>query len=256
MIKHMLITCDLGNSQIKIGIYENNVQLNFGMFPSNQDSFKGNILSLIYQINRRADEVDDAIVASVVPNLTPILMADLKSIINKDPILIDAYNIKGIELNHINKDEVGADLLVMSAYAYQKYQKDIILISFGTCTVFVHITSDGELRHCIICPGFDAMASTLYKNAAKLPEIQLSKNDSFLQKDTVGAMKVGIYDGYIGMCKYLLENMKNEINDDSTVVACGGYANDVANYLDGVEHIEPDYVTSGLNFLYNTYYHE
>lgn len=250
----MLITCDLGNTQIKIGIYENGIQLNFGMFPTDQDDYKGDILALLYKINRREDEVDASIVSSVVPSKTNVLVDNLKVITSKDPIVIDGNNIKGINLNYINKDEVGADLLVMSAYAYQTYKKELIVISFGTCTVFTHITSDGELKHCIISLGFDTLASTLYKNAAKLPEFELTKNDSFLQSDTLGAMKVGIYDGYIGMCKYLLENMKKEINKDVTVVACGGFANNVVNYINDIDYVEPDYVTSGLNYLYRSFY--
>ena len=84
----------------------------------------------------------------------------------------------------------------MSAYAYNMLHRDIIIVSIGTATAISHINKDGQYKHCIIAPGFDKMAQTLWGNAAQLPEFNLEKKEKMLKKGiknfTTKAMVIGI----------------------------------------------------------------
>ena len=73
---------------------------------------------------------------------------------------------------------------------------------------------------------------------------------------TLDAMNVGIYNGYIGMLKYLIHGLKTEINEDLYIVACGGLGKMIAPYISEFDEYDPDFVTKGLNYICQRYEHE
>ena len=122
-----------------------------------------------------------------------------------------------------------------------------------TYTVICNVNNKGEFEHCIIAPGFSKLSETLWKNAAQLPEFQLKHSDTYLANNTIDAMNVGIYKGYIGMLTSLIEGISNEIGEDMYVVGCGGLGKMVAPYIDLFDEYDPDFVTKGLNYIGQRY---
>ena len=123
----------------------------------------------------------------------------------------------------------------------------------GTATVISHVTKDGVFRHCIIAPGFGKIAETLWGNAAKLPEFEMKRTRTFLADNTIDAMNIGIYQGYIGSLRYLLAGLRNELHAKPRIVACGGFGKEVVKDIREVEYYEADMVSSGLNYIYERY---
>jgi len=249
----MLLTCDLGNTNIKLAIYDNDNLIAFTMLDSKLIDFKSFIRSFLYKNNIREDQVDDSIMASVVPNLSETMYIALGELTHKKPFVINSKFHPGIEVASQVKDEVGADLLVISAYVHQKLLKDAIIVSMGTATVLVHVSADGLARHFIIAPGYAYLAESLYKKAAKLPEFEPVKQKSFLATDNVGAMSIGVIDGYVGMVRYLLAGLKGQTNPNAQVVGCGGMGKPIAKYITELNYYDPDLVTKGLQFIYKRY---
>ena len=66
-------------------------------------------------------------------------------------------------------------------------------------------------------------------------------------------MNVGIYNGYIGMLTALIKGMKWELNEDLYVVGCGGQGKMIAPYINVINVYDPDFVTKGLNYIYEKY---
>ena len=249
----MLLTVDIGNTNIKLAVFDNNERITFDMLDSTLIDFRSFILSFLYKANIRETQIDDSILSSVVPSLTEPVVQALKEITNKEPFIIDNKNHYGIEISEKITDEVGSDLLVAGAYSYQMYNKELILVSLGTATVFAHISIDGKFSSCIIAPGFESYVKSLYEKAEKLPEFTPEKNNTFLSTSTVSAMNVGAYDGFIGMVKYLLIGMKTELGSTPMIVGCGGVGKNVAPYITDLDTYNADLVTEGLNFIYNRY---
>ncbi|MBR2577487.1 MAG: type III pantothenate kinase, partial [Erysipelotrichaceae bacterium] len=152
-----------------------------------------------------------------------------------------------------NVDEMGSDLLVMCAYAYHIFLDELLVISIGTATVVSHVTKDGVFKHCVIAPGIGKLAETLWGNAAKLPEFEINRTRSFLANTTIDAMNVGVYQGFVGMLRYILVGLRSELGTRPKVIACGGFGKLVIEDVREVEYYEPDMVTVGLNYIYNRY---
>ena len=71
--------------------------------------------------------------------------------------------------------------------------------------------------------------------------------------NTVDAMNVGIYHGYIGMLKSLVEGIKSEIGEEVYIIGCGGLGKKIAPYLHIFDEYDPDFVTKGLNYIAQRY---
>lgn len=251
----MLLTVDLGNTSVKFSIFDDDKQLAFLYQDTAYTNFKGVLLQFIYKASLRENQIDKAILSCVVPKVYDTIYEELESIVGKGNVIdITPNDDYGIVLNIPNPMEVGDDLLVMASYAYNLYHREMIVVSIGTCTVLSHITADGEFKHCIIAPGFSKIAETLWKNAAQLPEFDLEHKGTFLANTTLDAMNVGIYEGYIGMLRHLIQGMANEIGKDVHVIACGGLGKKVVDYIPEIEEYDPDFVTKGLQYIYKRFY--
>ncbi|MBR5340301.1 MAG: type III pantothenate kinase [Erysipelotrichaceae bacterium] len=253
----MLLTVDLGNTSTKLGLFDGDKQIAFLCADGVYDNYRSLILSFIYKANLREDAIDRAILSCVVPRVYDNIFDALASIVGERNIIdiIPQMNY-GIKLAMPNPQDTGDDLIVMCAYAYNLYHREMLIVSMGTATVICHVTKNGEFKHCIIAPGFSKIAETLWKNAALLPEFELKHLDTYLADNTIDAMNVGIYQGYIGMLKSLIAGISREIGEDLYIIGCGGLGKKVAPYVGVFNEYDPDFVTKGLNYIYQRYFND
>ena len=250
----MLLTVDLGNTSVKFGVFENNKQVAFVCYDGTYDNYRSLILQFLFKAGLREDDIDKAILSCVVPRLYNDIFLALASIVGEKNILdINPRKNYGINIGVANPDEVGDDIIVMCAYAYNLYHRELLVVSMGTCTVINHVDAGGSFKHCIIAPGFSKMAETLWKNAAQLPEFDLTFKGTYLVDTTIDAMNVGIYNGYLGMVSSLIKGVKVELRRDPYVIGCGGLGKMAAPYIQEFNEYDPDFVTKGLNFIYERY---
>lgn len=250
----MLLTVDLGNTSLKLGVFDEDKLVAFACFDEQVNDYRNLILSFLFKSNLRQDDIKDAIYSCVVPAVYEKMYVALSSIVTGRVIDIVQNKDYGIKLAVPSPDEVGDDLVVMSAYSYHLHPKEHILVSLGTCTVVIHITDKGEFKHCIIAPGFSSFGQAIWKSSAMLPEFEVSKKNSFLANTTVDAMNVGTYSGFIGMAAFLVAGLKKDIgNENCPVYGCGGQGKQVISYISFFDDYDPDLVTKGLNYIYNKY---
>ena len=250
----MLLTIDLGNTSTKLGLFNGDQQISFLCADGISDNYRSLIMSFIYKANLREDDIDKAILSCVVPSSYDNIYDALASIVGESNIVdINPSKFYGIKLAMPSPQDTGDDLIVMCSYAYNLHHRELLVVSMGTATVLCHVTKEGEFKHCIIAPGFSKIAETLWKNAAQLPEFELKPTNTFLADNTIDAMNVGIYQGYIGMLKSLIMGIENEVGERLYTIGCGGLGKNVAPYIDLFDEYDPDYVTKGLNYICQRY---
>lgn len=249
----MLLTIDLGNTSIKLGVFDDDNLVTFSCFDTYQEDYRSMFLSFLFKANLRTDDIEKAIFSCTVPSLWNKVIMALQGIVKDRIIDINPNDNYGISFDVPNPQEIGDDIIVMCAYAYNMLHKDILLVSIGTCTAISYVDKDGVFKNCIIAPGFDKMAETLWENAAQLPEFNLIKKDTFKANTTIDAMNVGIYNGYIGMLSYLINGLKTELKADPYIIACGGLCKKVVPYVNFFNAYDSDFVTKGLNYIATRY---
>ncbi|MBQ4650530.1 MAG: type III pantothenate kinase, partial [Firmicutes bacterium] len=91
-----------------------------------------------------------------------------------------------------------------------------------------------------------------WQQAAKLPEIEISKPESILGKNTDTSMRAGVVYGYIGSTEYIIRKMKAEIGrNDIKVYATGGLGRVIYNETDMIDHYDPDLAFKGMKIIYD-----
>lgn len=165
-----------------------------------------------------------ALCSSVVPKA----FNKLKNLLSKKNIRLNEIKDKNINLPikiKIDKPkQVGSDRVVNSIAAFRIYKKNSIIIDFGTATTFDVIIKNIYVGG-MITPGINLSLKVLKEATAKLPLIKLKKTNKYIGKDTVSAMNNGMYWGYIGLIKELVQKIIKETKKKYLVIFTGGLAN-------------------------------
>ena len=161
-------------------------------------------------------------------NVVPKAFNKLRNLLSKKNIRLNEIKDKNINLPikiKIDKPkQVGSDRVVNSIAAFKIYKKNSIIIDFGTATTFDVIIKNIYVGG-MITPGINLSLKVLKEATAKLPLIKLKKTNKYIGKDTISAMNNGMYWGYIGLIKELVQKIIKETKKKYLVIFTGGLAN-------------------------------
>ena len=195
--------------------------------------------------------VDGVVIGSVVPEANFNLLTFSRRYCRTDPVIVGE---KGVELGTKalvdRPEEVGADRLVNTVAAHNRYKGPLIVVDFGTATTFDVVDRDGNYCGGVIAPGINLSLAALHMAAAKLPSVRIGRTDRVIGTDTVSCMQSGIYWGYIGLTEGLVARIKTEFGAAMRVIGTGGLAPLFAGATEAIDTVDPDLVLWGLRLIY------
>ena len=251
----MILTVDVGNTNITFGIY-NKVKLEatFRMTTKQvrtSDEYGVEILNLLERNNIRVEDVKGAIIASVVPNVMHSLSGAIKRYLKQNPLVVGPGIKTGIRIASANPAEVGADRIVDAVGAFAKYGGPVLVIDFGTATTYDLISEEGVFSVGITAPGIRISAKALWEDTAKLPEIEIVKPKTILATDTITSMQAGLVYGQIGQTEYIIRQVKKESGlTEMKVVATGGLGSIISGETDLIDVYDRQLTLDGLRLIY------
>ena len=137
----MLLVVDAGNTNTVFAVYEGENSRGIWRCGSNPrrtaDEYAVWLIDLMALHGLMQNDIRDSIVSSVVPESNFNITELCQRYFNSNPIFIgtdDCY--LGIEVLIDRPEQVGADRLVNTVAAHEKYQGNLIVIDFGTATTF------------------------------------------------------------------------------------------------------------------------
>ncbi len=142
--------------------------------------------------------------------------------------------------------QVGADRLVNTAGAHDRYGGDLIVVDFGTATTFDVVDTDGAYVGGVIAPGVNLSLKALHDAAAALPFIDVTRPAHVVGTNTVACMQSGIYWGYVGLVEGLCARIRAERARPMTVIGTGGLSTLFAQGTDVLQKIDTDLTIHGL----------
>ena len=251
----MLLALDAGNTNITIGVFEGEefkgIYRLTTKIPRTSDEFGLLIVDLIKQCGATPDDIDDVIIASVVPNIMYSLTSSIIKYFNCNPIEVKSGIKTGLKIATTNPKELGADRIVDAVAAIELYGGPIIVVDFGTATTFDLVSGDGTFVAAVTSPGIRTSAEALFKGAAKLPEVEIRKPDTILAKDTITSMQAGLFYGWLGQTEYIIKKLKEESGyTDVKVVATGGLGKLFSKESKEIEIYNPRLTLYGLKYVY------
>jgi len=97
------------------------------------------------------------------------------------------------------------------------------------------------------------MTDYLHEKTALLPKIKIREVQSAIGKSTEHAMLVGAVQGYRGLVRELIGELKRELRVKKLpVVATGGYAKLIAAKLPEISAVAPDLTLEGLRLVFQS----
>ena len=251
----MLLAIDAGNTNVTCGLYDKRALVTTFRLGSHHrstaDEWGVVIKALLRDQGYGETPVRDAIVASVVPPLTPILQAALKHYFKVDPLIVGPGTKTGLPVRIENPHEVGADRIVNAVAAVAKYGKPVIIVDFGTATTFDAVSAKGEYLGGAIAPGIGISAEALFTRTSKLPRVEIRKPAHVIGRSTVEAMQSGLYYGYAGLCDRLIAEMIATYRPAKPrVIATGGLAAAFAEESKFIDAVDENLTLDGLRLLW------
>ena len=249
----MILTVDVGNTQIEIGIFRQDELLKSWRISTGIDRTEDEYMTFFHHFlvmeGISYKEINGIALSSVVPNQTFIFEKMFRKYFKIKALIVDHTVNLGIKILYSNPAAVGADRLCNAVAAYQRYKQSVIIIDFGTATTFDVVNSSAEYLGGIIAPGLETTAWALYQRAVKLPKISLEFPPHTIGRSTEQSMQSGIMLGAVRMIDGLLNDIVRELGEKPKVIATGGLARLVQPKTKMIEAYFPHLVLEGLNMI-------
>jgi len=245
----MLLAVDIGNSNIKFGVYDGEI-LTFKLsIPTIRDISSTGLIKVVG--TKIAQPVTAAIVSSVVPEVESAMGEFLAVHYGVVAVFVENEADFGLAIKYEPLAEVGTDRLVNTFSAVAKYGAPCIVCSFGTALTIDVVNKYKVLTGGLIAPGMNTLAAALKTTTSKLPEVKIQKPAELIQRTTAGSIQSGIVYGYFGLVEELLKRVKAEIGDSPKVVATGGFALLIRENTTQIDIIDENLLLDGLRLLHS-----
>ncbi|MDJ0942066.1 MAG: type III pantothenate kinase [Kiloniellales bacterium] len=248
----MLLVIDQGNTNAVFAVYEGERQRGKWRASTDAKRTADEYAVWLAQLMALRDlvltDIEEAVIASVVPAATHNLVKLCRTYIGTEPLVVGQPEVDlGIP---VRAQQVGADRLVNALAAFERYGGPLIVIDFGTATTFDIVGEDGGYEGGVIAPAAEHSVDALYRMAAQLPRVAIEPPEQVIGRATVPAMKSGVYWGYVGLIEGLVARIKAEYGKPMKVVATGGLAPVYAEATEAIEVTEPDLTLRGLILIH------
>jgi len=248
----MLLAIDIGNTNTVFAVFKGAEIVESWRIQTDAMRSEDEYAVLFNQLFMMSDLVGKAfapvIISSVVPEANRTIAKFCEKFIGALPVFVtkDMVDIAAL----IDRpDDIGADRLVNAAAVKAHYKTPAVVVDFGTATTFDVVDADGNYAGGVIAPGINLSMAALHQAASKLPKISVKRPDHAIGKDTVSAMRAGVYWGYLGLVDRILSEIKAEIGDDVYVIATGGLAPLFAKDNDAIDNVDGDLTLKGLYLI-------
>lgn len=250
----MLLALDIGNTSIHIGLFEGDeiahtwrIGVESEKLP---DEYGVLLMNLLSTAGIRASEIHACIVGCDVPPLIPTFEQVCKKYFRIEPMIVGHGLRTGVRILYDNPKQLGADRIIDAVAAIKLYGPPVIVVDFGTATVFDAVNEQGDYLGGAIAPGIGIASEALFSRAAMLYRVQLERPPVAIGKNTIHAMQSGILFGYVGLVEGLVRRFKSELTGSPKVIATGGLAAVIARETDCIDVINGDLTLTGLRLIY------
>ncbi len=250
----MLLTIDIGNTNITLGLY-NGKELGprwrlATAYDHMPDEYGLQLLGLLEHAGHKPQDVSGICMASVVPPITSKIIEACKRYLGIDPLVVDAGVKTGIRVRYEDPRAVGADRIVDAVAVVQLYGTPACVVDFGTATTFDAISKNGDYLGGAIAPGIGIAAEALFQRTAKLPRVDLQKPPSVIGRNTVHSMQSGLLYGYVSLVEGMVARFREELGQEMKVIATGGLADIVAQETRVIQQVAPWLTLDGLQMIW------
>jgi type III pantothenate kinase len=245
----VLLAVDVGNTQTVLGLYPDGALTEHWRLATERSSTADELGVLLGGL-LDLDAVEGICLASTVP----VLVREWELLASKwadAPLLVVGPGVKtGIRIRYDDPREVGADRIVNSVAAKERYGAPVVVVDFGTSTNFDVVSPEGEYVGGVIAPGIEISMDALFARAARLVKVDYAAPPTVIGKTTVGGLQSGLVYGFAGQVDGIVARIREELGAEAPAVATGGLADLVAPHSSTIGRIDPFLTLDGLRMVW------
>ncbi len=248
----MLLTIDIGNTTILIGVFDRK-KLAEHLALSTDREKTSDEYGILLSARINPEKIKGVVISSVVPPLLETFEKMSKQYFHLLPLVVGPGIKTGLTIKYDYPQELGADRIVNAVAVRYLYGGPAIIVDFGTATTFCALSEKGEYLGGAIAPGIGISVEALFEKTALLPRIELIKPRRMIGKNTVESMQSGLIYGFAELVDGIVRRMKKELAKElakeAKVIATGGWANLVAPESRTIDEVDPLLTLKGLRII-------
>ena len=251
----MLLAVDIGNTNIVFGCVNDKDEIVVSeRISTNHSTTAAEYAVLIKNIlemnNFSCDDIDDAIMSSVVPSVTSTVKEAIHKFFGVDRMIAGPGVKTGLNILIDNPRQLGSDQAVDAVAAINSYPVPLIIIDMGTATTVSVVDSNKNYLGGLIMTGMRVATDALIQRTAQLPKIDFELPPSIIGTNTIDCMKNGAL--YSNACALdgIIERIEEQLGEKCTAVATGGLAELVVPLCRKKINLDKDLLVKGLTIIY------
>ena len=197
-------------------------------------------------------ECTGSIIASVVPQLTPVVCEAAERCTGCRALLVGPGLKSGLNIRMDDPTELGGDLVAAAVAALERFPLPCILVDMGAATAVGVLDAKGSYIGGLICPGLTMGLKSLSRDASQLSDISLLPPKRLIGRNTRESMLSGVIFGAAAMLDGLIERIEAELGERASVVVTGDGAEEIVHdcRCGGRIVVDGDLVMRGLWRIY------
>lgn len=236
----MNLIIDVGNTLIKLAVFENNTLI------SKVKSSKKQFFSNFQKITEKYKNINYVIISSV---------GDF----SEDEILFIQKKYQTIILTHQTKvpfkneyktpKTLGVDrIALVSAAAVQYPIKNVLIIDVGSCITYDFLNAKNEYLGGAISPGIELRYKSLHNYTDKLPLLKSKTPNNLIGNSTESSIHIGVIQGVANEISGFISSYKEKYKE-FTIILTGGGAQYLVDSLKNDIFANSNFLLEGLNYI-------
>jgi type III pantothenate kinase len=227
----MILTLDVGNSQIFGGVFQNReLTIRFrkpSRPPTSSDELGLFLRGVIRENGGDPSGIEQIAFCSVVPDIIYSLRACCHKYFRLDPFVLQAGAKTGLNIRYRNPLEVGPDRIANAIAATHLYpDRNLIIVDCGTATTIDAVRAGRDYLGGIILPGLRISMEALEKNTARLPNVEIVPATELVGRSTIECIQSGLYFGNRALIGGLTQEIRDQAfrGEPALIIGTGGFS--------------------------------
>ena len=240
----MYLIGDIGNTAIKICLFNNNLKLikNIKIYKKNIN--KKFINKELLFLRKYIFKLRKVLFSSVVPHSYKIIKKTIKEITKMNCVELKNCDLKKFINIKVNRKQIGSDRLA-NAISVIDNKYNYIIVDFGTATNFDIVIKKDYIVG-VLAPGVELSLKNLTDKASLIPTIKLERTTKVIGKNTESAVRAGFYHGYTGLIENIIKLILKQTRRKFKIVLTGGFAHLFKSSIKGIKTVDKDLTIKGI----------
>lgn len=238
----MLLAIDVGNTRIKVAVFEKHTLLFQDVFVKEEARKK------IENIFKNFSEITESVFSSVGK-----LDNDVVEMLQKSSKLniISSETDFPFENKYATPKTLGVDRMVLASGATLQYpNQNRLIIDAGTCITYDFVTAEDVYLGGAISPGFRLRYEALHNYTAKLPLLTLEQPDYFIGNSTSSSIHSGVVNGILNEIEGFINQYRQQYQV-LTVILTGGDAEFLAKNIKNTIFANSNFLLESLDAIHH-----